>query len=117
MKLICFEDILAWQKAQNLAVIIYQLFFPLKDDKFKDQICDAVVSISNNIAEGFERSSDADFTRFLIYALGSASEVKSMLYLALRLRYINAEQQSQTLAQTAEVSKIIKGLIKYLNKT
>ena len=69
MKFTCFEDILAWQKAQDLAVTIYQLFFPLKDYKFKDQICDAVVSISNNIAEGFERSTDADFTRFLVYAL------------------------------------------------
>ncbi len=116
MKFQCFEDILAWQKAQDLAVIIYLLLALSKDYKFKVQICDAVISISNNIAEGFERSSDADFSRFLIYALGSASEVKSMLYLAVRLKYISSEQQLHTIAQTTEVSKIIKGLIKYLNK-
>jgi len=45
-----FEDIIAWQKAQDYAVDIYQSFGSLKDYGFKDQICRAVVSISNNIA-------------------------------------------------------------------
>jgi len=60
-----FEDIIAWQKAQDLAVEIYNVFQSSRDFGFRDQICRAVVSISNNIAEGFDRSSDADFKRFL----------------------------------------------------
>lgn len=56
-----FEDIIAWQKAQLLAIEIYTVFSVIKDFGFKDQICRAVVSISNNIAEGFDRSSNADF--------------------------------------------------------
>ncbi len=60
-----FEDIIAWQKAQDFAVNIYSNFKELKDFGFKDQICRAVVSVSNNIAEGFERNSDAEFKRFL----------------------------------------------------
>jgi S23 ribosomal protein. len=80
-----FEEIIAWQKAQDLAVDIYAQFKDSKDYGFKDQICRAVVSISNNIAEGFDRKTDADFSRFLSIAFSSCSEVKSMIYLAQRL--------------------------------
>lgn len=49
-----FEDLIAWQQSQHLAVNIYSAFLGLKDFGFKDQVCRAVVSISNNIAEGFD---------------------------------------------------------------
>lgn len=62
MKIQKFEDIIAWQKAQNLSVSVYVAFKNFKDWGFKEQVCRAVVSISNNIAEGFERSSDADLS-------------------------------------------------------
>ena len=114
MKIGKFEDIIAWQKAQDLAVEIYFVFKNLKDFGFKDQICRAVVSISNNIAEGFDRSSDADFSRFLYMAIGSCSEVKSMLYLALRINYIQADEQKLLLENAREISKIIRALIKSL---
>lgn len=87
-----FEDIVAWQKAQDLSVEIYANFRMLKDYGFRDQICRASVSVSNNIAEGFDRSSHADFRRFLYISLASCSEVKSMLYLAERLKYLNGEK-------------------------
>ena len=74
-----FEDIIGWQKAQDFAIEIYSVFKDLKDFGFRDQICRAVVSISNNVAEGFDRCSEADFARFAYIALGSCSEVKSML--------------------------------------
>ncbi|MEO7292994.1 MAG: four helix bundle protein, partial [Ginsengibacter sp.] len=111
-----FEDIIGWQKAQDFAVEIYKEFSTLKDFGFKDQICRAVVSISNNIAEGFDRSSDADFTKFLYMAISSCSEVKSMLYLSVRLKYISEEQKISLLNQGNEISKIIRGLIKSLKK-
>lgn len=107
-----FEDIVAWQKAQDLAVEIYALFRDLKDFSFKDQVCRATVSISNNIAEGFDRSSNADFTRFLYMAISSASETRSMLYLAERLKYIDMNAKTSLINQTEEISKIIRGLIK-----
>ena len=105
-----FEDIVAWQKAQNLAVEIYKIFGTIKDYGFKDQICRAVVSVSNNIAEGFDRNSNSEFAKFLFYSLGSNSEVKSMLYLANKLNYISDEQKNDLINQTEEISKIIKGL-------
>lgn len=52
MKIERFEDLLVWQRAQDLAVFIYATLTDLKDWKFKSQMADAAVSISNNIAEG-----------------------------------------------------------------
>ena len=107
-----FEQIIAWQKSQDFAVIIYQTFFNSKDYGFKDQICRASVSISNNIAEGFDRSSNSEFVRFLYYSLGSSSEAKSMLYLAERLKYVSPQNAIELRFQASELSRIITGLIK-----
>jgi len=114
MKIKRFEDLIAWQKAQDLAVKVYRTFSVIRDFGFRDQINRVAVSISNNIAEGFDRSSDADFIRFLNIARSSCSEVKSMIYLASRLEYISAEIDSELLNDANEVSKIIHGLIDLL---
>ncbi len=114
MQILRFEDIIAWQKAQDLAVEIYSCFKDNKDWDFRNQICRASVSVSNNIAEGFDRISNADFRRFLFMSLGSCSEVKSMLYLAARLNYLSKEKSQELIAIITEISKIITGLIKSL---
>lgn len=109
-----FEDIIAWQKGQDIAVEVYGLFRDSSDFGFRNQICSATVSISNNIADGFDRSSNADFKRFLYISSASCSEVKSMLYLAERLNYLNKEKATELRLQCAEISKILSGLIKSL---
>ena len=114
MKITRFEDIIAWQKAQDLAVDIYRHFGELRDWGFRDQITKAVVSISNNIAEGFERGSDAEFIRFLNYSRTSGNEVKSMTYLAVRLGYINEAITQQLLKQINEVARLIYAFIQSL---
>ena len=65
MKIERFEDIIAWQKAKQLTILIYKDFGNSKDFGFKDQIQRASVSIMNNIAEGFERRSNKEFRQFL----------------------------------------------------
>lgn len=116
MGILKFEDIIAWQKSQEFAVHIYLTFSNLKDYGFRDQICRAVVSISNNVAEGFDRQSAADFGRFLHIALASCSEVKSMLHLAEKLKYISGEGNLFLLEMADEISRIIRGLVKSLKK-
>ena len=111
-----FEDLIVWQKSQDLAVEVYNMFKDCKDFAFKDQITRATVSISNNIAEGFERSSNADFSRFLYFSLGSVSEVRSMLYLAIRLELINSEKSKLVLDETNQISKMLYGLLNSMNK-
>ena len=110
-----FEDLIVWQKAQDFSVIIYQNFETCKDFSFSNQIKRASVSISNNIAEGFDRKSNADFKRFLYISLASNSEVRSMLYLAVRLNFISDENTELLLEKSNEIAKMLFGLIKSLD--
>ena len=66
-----FEDLRIWQDAQLLAVEVYLMFKDNKDFGFRDQIQRAVISISNNIAEGSEYNSDKMMIRYLRIAKGS----------------------------------------------
>lgn len=112
MPIKCFEDVIAWKKAQDIAVVVYNEFKNNNDWDFRNQICRASVSISNNIAKGFDRGTKPEFKRFLYISLGSTSEVKSMLYLAKRLNYINEPTFHTLLDKAREISKITNGLIK-----
>ena len=75
-----FEEIVAWQHGRVLVQKIYRLTGSgsfAKDRGLKDQIRRAAVSICSNIAEGFERSGNKEFVKFLWIAKGSAGEVAS----------------------------------------
>ncbi|HOX40801.1 MAG TPA: four helix bundle protein [bacterium] len=110
-----FEDLITWQKARELTVAVYAEFKCLKDFSFKDQIQRATVSIMNNSAEGFDRKGNKEFSKFLYIAKGSAAEVKSMLYLALDLKYIDKSAFDDLTRKTSEVSRILQGLIASLS--
>ncbi len=107
-----FEELLVWQKSQDFAVTIYSSFSDLKDYSFKDQISRASVSISNNIAEGFDRNTNPDFIRFLYFATSSNSEVRSMLYLSERLRYLSLDKSKELIKKSNEISRMLHGLIR-----
>ena len=111
-----FEDILAWQKVKVLTLDLYRSFEGTRDFGFRDQIQRASVSIMNNIAEGFERQTKKEFRQFLFVAKGSCAEVKSMLILASELSYLTKEKSDLLALQVAEVSKILTGLIKSIQK-
>lgn len=109
-----FEDIISWQKSKDLTLLVYKLFKDNKDFSFRDQIKRAVVSVGNNIAEGFERGGNKEFVYFLYVAKGSCGEVRSMLYIALELGYISKEEYEKLAQLCMEISKMIMGLIKTL---
>jgi four helix bundle protein len=80
-----FEEINSWQKARILNKRIYQITENAnfkKNFDFTRQIRRASLSITSNIAEGFERNTDKEFIYFLYVAKASAGEVRSQLYLA-----------------------------------
>lgn len=68
----------------------------------------------NNIAEGFDAGSDAEFARFLGYAQRSATEVMSCLYVALDNAYITQLDFDETYALAQEARSLVGGFIKYL---
>ena len=112
----CFEDLRIWQEARQLVKQIYTDFREIRDYGFKDQIQRAGVSVMNNIAEGFERNSDADFARFLNMAKGSAGEVRSMSYSAEDLGYVGVEIALERRHAAKAISQGIGALEGYLRK-
>jgi four helix bundle protein len=107
-----FEDLIVWQKSKEMTLTLYMTLKELKDFAFRDQICRASVSIMNNIAEGFERGTDKEFKYFLYIAKGSSGEVRSMLHIALDLKYINEKKYQELSLISNEISKMLSGLIK-----
>ena len=115
-----FEDLRIWQESRELVGLIYKAITsdPVgsKDWGFRNQIQTAVVSSMNNIAEGFERGSDKDFARFLDIAKASCVEVRSMLYLAEDLNYIDGEKSMDLREKAVIISKGISALSKHLRR-
>ena len=115
-----FEEIIAWQKARTFNKRIYEItsneFFK-KDFDLARQLRRASVSISSNISEGFERNTDKEFIHFLYIAKGSSAEIRSQLYLALDLNYVTQKEFETLFFEITTISKLISGLIKYLDKS
>jgi four helix bundle protein len=115
-----FEDLWIWQEARILVREIYTDFGPdspaERDYGFRGQIQTAGVSIMNNIAEGFERTTDADKARFFDIAKGSSGEVRSMYYAAEDLRYVSAAVALQRRQRAIKVSKGIATLTSRFRK-
>lgn len=88
MKYRSFEEVPVWRDALELAVLIFELTSQSAFKGYysvKDQLERAGVSISNNIAEGFERGTTQETLTFLYIAKGSSGEVRSLTYLLERL--------------------------------
>lgn len=119
MKIEKFEDIESWKLARELTKDIYKITklnnFS-KDYGLKDQIHRASVSIMANISEGFDSSSDKSFINFLNYSYRSASEVQSLLYVALDQEYISKSEFEFLYDRCTNIKNLIGGLIKYLSK-
>lgn len=93
-----FKELRCWQEARQIARSIYSLTKGnsfAKDYGLKDQVQRSAVSIGSNIAEGFERDSNAEFVKFLSYAKGSNGELLSQLYTAYDVGYISEEELSK----------------------
>jgi len=109
----CFEDLEVWKLSMNIAVEIYGLLKECKDFGFKDQIQRACVSIPSNIAEGFDRKSNKEFCYFLYIARGSCAEVRTLLYLAKQLTFIEKEVVAKLIKNTDHISRMLYNIIKY----
>ncbi|MDI6779103.1 MAG: four helix bundle protein [Bacteroidota bacterium] len=118
-KIECFEDLEVWQKAVDVAVEIYRVSETgklTKDFDAKSQIRRAAISISNNIAEGFEYNNNLEFLRFLKYAKGSAGEVRNQLHILKKIGYIEETCFEKMYSQIVELSQQIANFMKYLRK-
>ena len=113
-----FEEFEVHKKGVVLTKLIFSLVKNTSLDKeygFKDQIKRAVVSITNNIAEGSEYNNNKQFVRYLKIAKGSCAEVRNMLILAKELEFCSVDEIQKSLNLTIEISQNISNFIKYLS--
>ncbi len=116
----CFEDIESWKKARAICKTIGKI---IDAGKFRRsyrlvyQIEGSSGSITNNIAEGFERETRLEFIQFLGYAKGSCGELRSQSYRALDRGYISQPEFDDLKLQAVHVSGLIQNFTGYLQKT
>jgi four helix bundle protein len=114
-----YQDLVVWQRGVALAEAAYALSRRLpRDERYglALQMQKAAVSIPANIAEGHGREHLGDYLRFLSIANGSLMELETHVVISERLGYITTEQVRTLLMSTAEVGRLLAGLIRALKQ-
>ena len=112
-----YRELLVWQKAMDLATMVYHLTDPFPKREIYGlaaQLRRASVSVPSNIAEGYGRGSRREYLQFLTIAQGSLKELETQVLLAERLAYATAAQASSVLSEAEAVGKMLGGLIRSL---
>ena len=120
MTIVRFEDIEAWQIGRELTRAVYRISRRgefARDFALRDQIRRAAISVTSNIAEGFERGGNREFIQALSVAKGSAGEVRSQLYVALDEEYISQPELDDLCALALRVSRLIAGFMSFIQKS
>jgi four helix bundle protein len=114
-----FENLDVWKRGCRLAVDVCVASYASKEFALKDQITRSAISIPSNIAEGAERSTDADFSRFLSYSKGSCGELRTQLMIHRDVcRELGTEpfnRTSEMIEETREISKMLGAFIDHLS--
>ncbi len=114
-----FRSMLAWKKADDLVVRVYQLtgdFPPEERYGLTSQFRRAAMSVAANIAEGSGRQTLKDFRQFLFAAQGSLNEVQYYIHLSCRLNFLTEESARQLEQDRQEVGMTLQGLIKWATR-
>lgn len=119
MKIESFQDLTLWKASVVVAKQIYtvtnnNLF--IKDYGLRDQMRRAIVSVSSNIAEGFEKNNNNEFIRYLKIVKGSIGELKSQLIVSKEIGYIANAEFERLYEQLNDLAKQSGGFITYLTK-
>jgi len=117
MKIIKFEDLEIWKLSLTITRNIYDILSKKEfnhEFELKNQIKRAVISISSNIVEGFEKNNNNEFIRYLKIAKGSAGEVRNQIYIAFTVKQITQEEFNFINELLIALSKKIGALIIYL---
>jgi len=112
-----FEDLEIWKEAVTIGVDVYNLTSKgklEKDYSSKDQLRRAAISISNNIAEGFEYNNNRSFVNFLKFAKDSTGELRSNLFVLMEAKVVLPDEYAYLHEKLLKCSRNISGFMKYL---
>lgn len=107
-----YKDLLVWQKAMDLVVVIYKLtekFPPQELYGLTSQMRRSAVSIPSNIAEGRRRGTRKDYRQFLLVAYGSGAELETQIEIAKRLSLVKS-------LNYFKVDSLLNEIMRILNK-
>ncbi len=114
-----FVDFEVYKKSVQLTKGIYMLLSSsvfIRESAFSTQLKRAVLSITNNIAEGSEYNNNNQFIRYLKIAKGSCAEVRNMLILANELNFANIDELKGLINLSTEISQQLSNFINYLDR-
>ena len=109
-----FEKLEVWKRSCQLSVEVYSAMRSLKDFGFKDQITRSSLSVPSNIAEGMVKPTVKDKIRYLHIANGSCVELRTQVYIGMKIEYILDDVGSCWVPETKELSSMLMGLVKSL---
>ena len=119
MKITRFEELNIWKNSLRITKLIYDISSAgsfSKDYNLRDQIRRAMISISSNIVEGFEKRNNNEFMRYLRIAKGSTGEVRNQLYIASTIGYVSKDEFDCLDKDLLELSNQIGRFLSYLMK-
>lgn len=113
-----FQDLEVYQKSFDFAISIFRLSNSSTINRnIANQLERAALSISNNIAEGFELQSNKQFIKFLFIAKGSSGECRNLIEIIHGLNQISGDKYVELKNNAVEISKQLANFIKYLKKS
>ena len=107
-----FEDLEVWKLGMQLAEKTYRSLKGCNDYSLRDQMQRPALSVPSNIAEGYERNSNRDFIRHLFIAQGSCAELRTQIYLCMKIRQLSNADGQLLLDGTKKLSAMLYNLIK-----
>ncbi len=119
MKIKRFEELNTWKLSLAITKEIYDITAKKefsRDFALRDQIRRAIISVSSNIVEGFEKNNNNEFARFLRIVKGSVGEVRNQLHIALVVGYISKEEFEKLNHGLESLGKQIGSFIRYLEQ-
>ncbi len=115
--IVTYKDLLVWQRAMDLVVMIYELTnnFPA-DERFGliSQMRRCAISIPLNIVEGRRRGTRLDYAHFLRIAYGSGAELETQIEISRRLKYVDLEKSQLAEASLFEIMKMLNVMLRSL---
>jgi four helix bundle protein len=118
-KINSFRELLVWQKSMDLAERSYRLTRRFKREDqlvLGHEIRKSSVSMPSNIAEGFGRHHTAEYIHHLRFANGSGNELQTQVELGRRVEIVGTDEAEALIADTAEVGRMLQGLIRALER-
>lgn len=114
-----FRELKVWQMAKEIAVSIYKITRQFPQEELyglSSQMRRAAISISSNIAEGFNRFYKKDYQRFLMIALGSCGELESQMEVGTALGYVSKDALSALTEKLNHENRMLRKLHSRMNE-